>query len=69
VPRTVREMSGKFTLCVEWSIIICCVVQITTDYNDDKDCSDCFALQHFNAGDQVLTACHCKLQLCSVIVV
>ena len=56
------------------SVCVCVCVcvnsaQITTDYNDDKDCSDCFALQHFNAGDQVLTACHCKLQLCSVIVV
>jgi len=29
-------------------------VQISTDYNDAKSCSECFALQPYNAGDQVL---------------
>jgi len=32
-------------------------VQITTDYNDAKNCSECFALQQFSAGEEVFTSC------------
>jgi len=32
-------------------------VQITTDYSDSKKCSECFALQQFNAGDEVFASC------------
>jgi len=39
-------------------------VQITTDYNSADSCSECFALEQYNAGDQVCThaiapQCHC----------
>ncbi|KAL4237444.1 Histone-lysine N-methyltransferase setd3 [Mactra antiquata] len=42
-----------FALIPLWDMCNHCNGLITTDYNLDKDCSECFALRNFTKGDQI----------------